>query len=84
MSEVQVEQGNPQGGESQKLTKVVNLSQAIHVLVEAANIGKDKGIYSWGDLGLVGQAIELVATLQKDANDAEKENQTEELQPVKD
>ena len=53
--------------EQQPLEKVTNLDQAVGVLMAAANEGKNRGIYGWNDLALIGQSIELIETLTAQA-----------------
>ena len=53
--------------EQQPLEKVTNLDQAVGVLMAAANEGKNRGIYGWKDLALIGQSIELIETLTAQA-----------------
>jgi len=67
-------------------TSVENIGQAIHVLVQAADIGRKAGAYEWQDLNLISQAISLITAgspqNSKSAEElnskAEKEESTEE------
>lgn len=63
----------------QKEQKVINISQAISVLLQAIDIGKTKGIYSWEDLELISQARNIL--IGKKSITPNTEN-TEELKNV--
>jgi len=47
--------------------QVVNFNQAISVLLQAADMGRAKGIFEWDDLALVGQAIKFINNIQAQA-----------------
>ena len=55
------------------MEKVERLDQAIDVLIQAVNHGREKGVYGWKDLSLIGQSLELLETLSKQA--AEQQEQ---------
>lgn len=40
--------------------QVETVGQAIHVLVQAADLGRKAGVYNWDDLILISQAIDLL------------------------
>lgn len=44
---------------------VTTISQAIHVLVQAADLGRKAGIYDWEDLRLIGQSMALITSTGK-------------------
>ena len=81
--------------EQQEPQKVSNISQAISVLLQATDIGRRAGVYSWEDLELIGQARVILTGGAKqnpkaaeelnnaaESEESEKENQetsTEEI-----
>ena len=44
---------------------VTNIGQAIHVLVQAADMGRKAGIYDWKDLNLISQAMGIITASAK-------------------
>ena len=52
---------------------VQTIAQAIHVLVQAADIGRKAGIFDWQDLSLIKQSMDLL-TAKPNAGEAEKMN----------
>jgi len=40
--------------------KVENIGQAVQVLIQAVEIGRQKGIYGWEDAALIGQALTII------------------------
>ena len=53
--------------------KVVNLGQAVSVLKQAAEMGREKGIYEFDDLDLIIQAIKFVNWLEAESKKAEEQ-----------
>jgi len=45
---------------------VTNVGQAIHVLIQAADLGRKNGIFDWNDLKLISQSISLLAPTKED------------------
>jgi len=59
-------QDNVQNAEQPtKINSVENLGQALDVLIQAADIGRQKGIYDFDSLSLIGQAIKVINTIVK-------------------
>ena len=52
-------QAAPQGG---AVNQVTTISQAIHVLVQAADMGRKAGIYDWADLNMIQQAMGVITS----------------------
>jgi hypothetical protein len=48
-----------------KINSVENLGQALDVLIQAADIGRQKGIYDFDSLSLIGQSIKVINTIVK-------------------
>jgi len=53
--------------ETTKNVQVTNVGQAIHVLIQAVDMGRKSGIYDWNDLSLISQSISLLAPPKEDA-----------------
>lgn len=60
-------QGAPEMPQSQQqpIQQVQNLPQAIDVLMQAANVGKAKNIYSFKEAGLIGQAMDIINAVRQ-------------------
>ena len=52
------------GAEQAQGTKTTptTLGEAVNVLIQAAELGRMKGIYSWEDSAVIGEAIKLIKT----------------------
>lgn len=58
--EVQGVQGAQGAQEKPVEQKVVNLSQAVSILLDAVEIGRQKGIYIWDDLLIIHSAMKFI------------------------
>ena len=76
MAKEKAEVANKQPQQEQK---VINISQAISVLLQATDIGRSAGIYTWEDLELISQARNVLTGKKSSAPKTEK---TEELKNV--
>ena len=39
------------------MKKVENISEAVNILIDAANVGQSKGAYSFAESAIIGQAL---------------------------
>lgn len=62
-----------QESEIPKVTTVQNLGQALDVLMQAADLGRQKGIYDWHSLSLISQSFAIIKTIVE--SNKKKENE---------
>jgi len=69
--------------------KVTNINEAVSILRQAAELGRQRGIFEWGDLDLIKQSMDLLdeaaENAQKNQSTPKVDNETNEvvLEPTK-
>ena len=53
---------------------VLNLDQALSILIQGCEMGREKGIFNWSDLNLLGQSIAFVTNSLKQSQILEDTN----------
>ena len=57
--EVKTEQA-PQSQEVPQITEITNMGQALAVLLQGVDLGREEGIYSWENIEVLAKAIAFI------------------------